>query len=90
MGVQFIKVTKRSKEENVLRLARRLKERGYVFSTYLNLARAIFDEEISSTWDGNYEDYIGLSPGLIKEVLLKHKDYIDELFENQKVQRRKS
>ena len=88
MGVQFVNL-RRSREENVLRLAKRLKEKGYLFSTYLNLARAIFDEELSLSLDGNDEYYIGLDSGLIKKVLLKYRDYIDELFKDQKVQRRK-
>lgn len=71
---------KRTREETVLRLARRLAGKGYRFSSYLNLARAIWDESFSASLAGRTEDYVGMCPRSIRDVLLKHREEVEEIF----------
>lgn len=67
-------------EAKVLELAKRLSQSGYKFSTYMNLARAIYDVSLDATLSGRVEDHVGLSPGLIREVLLRHRKEIEKMF----------
>ncbi len=79
------KISREERERKVLSIAKRLAMRGYRFSTYQNLARAIYDESLSSLLEGSNDDYIGLCPNLIREVLLKHKEEVDAIFKSREV-----
>ncbi|WP_457601547.1 hypothetical protein [Hydrogenivirga sp.] len=68
------RLSREDREQTVLRIVRILAQRGYRFSTYRNLANAVFEEGLFNNI------YIGWCPSLIRKALIKHQEEIRRIF----------